>query len=110
MKLVTVNEMRAIEQEADADGLSYAQMMDNAGHGLADEIQLLIYGENDEREALGLVGSGNNGGDTLVALAHLAANDWHTRAYIVRRKVENDPLIERLIKEGGEIVQAEDDA
>jgi len=110
MKLVTVDEMRAIEQEADADGLSYSKMMDNAGRGLADEIELLVYGENDEREVLGLVGPGNNGGDTLVALAHLAANDWHARAYIIRRKVENDPLIERLTKAGGEIVQAEDDA
>src|SRR5512133_3937123 len=104
MKLVTVDEMHAIEQEADADGLSYAQIMDNAGRGLADEIRVLVYGDDEEREALGLVGSGNNGGDTLVALASLAANDWHTRAYIIHRKVENDPLVERLIKEGGEIV------
>ncbi len=30
MKLVTVAEMRAIEQEADSNGLSYAKMMENA--------------------------------------------------------------------------------
>jgi ADP-dependent NAD(P)H-hydrate dehydratase / NAD(P)H-hydrate epimerase len=110
MKLVTVDEMRAIEQEADADGLSYSQMMENAGHGLADEIQILVYSDDEDHEALGLVGPGNNGGDTLVALAHLAADGWRTRAYLVRRKVDNDPLIERLRKEGGEIIQAENDA
>ena len=82
MKLVSVAEMRAIEQEADANGLSYAQMMENAGHGLADEIQLLVYGEDEEREALGLVGPGNNGGDTLVALAHLAADGWRARCSV----------------------------
>lgn len=110
MKLVSVADMRAIEQEADADGLSYAQMMENAGHGLADEIQLLVYGEDEEREALGLVGSGNNGGDTLVALSHLAADGWHARAYLIRRKVSGDELVERFKKEGGEIILAEEDA
>jgi NAD(P)H-hydrate epimerase len=110
MKLATVAEMRAIEQEADANGLSYAQMMGNAGHGLADEIQLLVYSEDDEREALGLVGPGNNGGDTLVALTHLAADGWRARAYLVRRKPESDALVERLKKEGGEIILAESDA
>ena len=109
MKLVTVDEMRAIEQEADASGLPYAQMMENAGHGLADEIALLAYGEDDEREVLGLVGPGNNGGDTLVALAHLAADGWRARAYLVRRKAEGDALVERLKKEGGEIIPAADD-
>ena len=117
MKLVPVAEMRAIEQEADADGLSYSQMMENAGHGLADEIQILVYAEDEEREALGLVGPGNNGGDTLVALAHLAADGWRVRAYLIRRKVDpektgagGDALVERLKKEGGEIILAENDA
>jgi len=116
MKLVTVEEMRAIEQEADANGLSYAQMMENAGHGLADEIQLLVYGKESEREALGLVGPGNNGGDTLVALARRAADGWRARAYLIRRKIDpekigagGDVLVERLKKEGGEIILADDD-
>lgn len=109
MKLVTIAEMRAIEQEADAGGLSYTKMMENAGHGLADEIQTLAYGGDEEqREALGLVGPGNNGGDTLVALAHLAVDGWRTRAYLVNRKP--DELVERLKKEGGDIILAENDA
>lgn len=110
MKLVTVAEMRAIEQEADANGLTYAQMMENAGRGLADEILMLAYGETDDREVLALVGSGNNGGDALVALTHLAADGWHARAYLVKRKAEGDALIERFKKEGGEVLSAEKDA
>ena len=73
MKLVTVSQMKAIEKEADASGLTYDQMMENAGHGLAEVIQ--DFGvEEEEREAFGLVGPGSNGGDTLVALSLLAAD------------------------------------
>jgi len=111
MKLVTVAEMRAIEQEADANGLSYAKMMENAGHGLAEEIRALAYAEQDEeREVLALVGPGNNGGDALVALTHLAADGWRARAYLVKRQAEGDELLERFKKEGGEILLAEKDA
>ncbi len=109
MKLVTVSEMRAIEREADANGLTYAQMMDNAGVGLAKIIMELIYEDDEQPGVLGLVGSGNNGGDTLVALAHLAAQDWHARAYLVHRATEKDPLVERLRQAGGEITIAGQD-
>lgn len=110
MKLVTVAEMRAIEQEADSNGLSYAKMMENAGHGLAEEILRLAYTEPEEdREILALVGPGNNGGDALVALTHLAADGWRARAYLVKRKAEGDELVERLKKENGEILFAEKD-
>jgi ADP-dependent NAD(P)H-hydrate dehydratase / NAD(P)H-hydrate epimerase len=109
MKLVTVAEMRAIEQEADAAGLTYAQMMENAGNGLADVILDLFYEEDDRPSVLGLVGPGNNGGDTLVALAHLAAKDWHVRAYMISRSPEKDPLVERVRQAGGEVMEASQD-
>mgnify|MGYP000203409668 CR=1 FL=1 len=111
MKLVTVAEMRAIEQEADTNGLSYAKMMENAGHGLAEEIEALAYaGQDEDREVLALVGPGNNGGDALVALTRLAADGWRARAYLVKRQAEGDELVERFKKEGGEILSAEKDA
>ncbi len=110
MKLVTVAEMRAIEQEADANGLSYAKMMENAGYGLAKEILQLAYAESEEdREILALVGPGNNGGDALVALTHLAADGWRARAYLVKRKAEDDELVERFRKKDGEVLFAEKD-
>lgn len=110
MKLVTVDEIRAIEKEADAGGLTYAKMMEHAGRGLADEIQVLPFGGEDDRtrEALGLVGSGNNGGDTLIALTHLAEAGWRVRAYLLNRKP--DSIAERFIKAGGEVTLAEKDA
>ncbi len=109
MKLVTVPEMLAIEKEADASGLTYAQMMDNAGHNLAKEVLSLPYGRVDEPEILALVGPGNNGGDALVALTVLAANDWLVRAYLVKRPVKGDELVARLVEAGGETLSAEDD-
>ena len=109
MKLVTVSEMRAIEKEADSSGLTYGQMMENAGVGLAIIIMDLIYEDDEQPGVLGLVGPGNNGGDTLVALAHLAAQDWHARAYLVNRPSEKDPLVERLRQAGGEITIAGQD-
>ena len=109
MKLVTVNEMKQIEQEADSSGLTFLTMMEKAGDGLATEIQLLAFQENDEREVLGLVGSGNNGGDTLLALAHLSANGWIARAYLVGRNPQGDSQVERLKNAGGEIILAEKD-
>ena len=107
MKFVTVPEMLAIEKEADANGLSYAEMMENAGDGLADVILELFEGV-EELEAFGLVGPGNNGGDTLVALEQLSNNGWKARAYLVKRKA--DEYVERLEKAGGEILYAEKDA
>ncbi len=107
MKLVTVAQMRAIEKEADANGLTYAEMMENAGRGLAEIINEISL-DGEWEDVLGLVGPGNNGGDTLVALTHLAQDGWHARAYVVKRK-KKDELVARLLEAGGEVTFAESD-
>ena len=104
MKLVTVSQMQAIEKEADAGGLTFEQMMEHAGQGLADVI-LDLYVDEVEPEVVGLVGSGNNGGDTLVALSALAAAGWKARAYLVKRK--KDELVKRFTEAGGELLSGE---
>lgn len=101
-RLVSVAEMQAIEREADASGLSYDQMMENAGRNLA-EVILDEFGYLESEGTLGLVGSGNNGGDTLVALAHLAQQGWRTTACLVRPRPADDPLLHRLIAQGGAV-------
>jgi len=108
MKLVTVPEMQAIEKEADKNGLTYADMMENAGLGLAKVVNQ-IYEDLKEEGALGLVGSGNNGGDTLVALAHLANWGWKTSAYLVKGRPDDDALIARLADAGGGIYSIDED-
>jgi len=108
MKLVTVAEMISIEREANAHGLTYETMMENAGHGLA-EIILEEYCDLKDGGVLGLVGSGNNGGDTLVALSYLAEKGWQASAYIVRPRPADDGLMQRLSRTGGVIHNIEDD-
>ena len=104
MKLVTVPQMQTIEKEADAGGLTYDQMMQNAGHGLA-EIILDLFADEKELEIVGLVGSGNNGGDTLVALTALLKEGWKARAYLVKRK--KDELVKKFVEAGGEVLSGD---
>lgn len=100
-KLVTVAEMRAAEQAADELGLTYAQMMENAGRGLASSI--LAHSHDRERSALALVGAGNNGGDALVALAALGEAGWKTAALLVGKRFNHDEHVKMARKAGADI-------
>ncbi|MEJ2447984.1 MAG: NAD(P)H-hydrate epimerase [Anaerolineales bacterium] len=92
MKYVSVSEMVEIEKAADRAGHSYSDMMEAAGKGLAGEIQKR-YDQNTGSRALALVGSGNNGGDALVALDYLMQWGWKASALLLRQRTENDPLL-----------------
>ena len=105
MKLVTVSQMQKIENDADAGGLAYDQMMENAGQELADVV-LDLFVDEIEPEAIGLVGSGNNGGDALVALTALLEEGWGASAYLVKRK--KDDLVKRFTDAGGELITGKD--
>ncbi|MCX6033856.1 MAG: NAD(P)H-hydrate dehydratase, partial [Chloroflexi bacterium] len=96
----------------DSNGLTYDVMMENAGHNLSREVLQLAYAQDDEEDiqVLGFVGPGNNGGDTLVALTHLAEKGWKARAYLIKRKISGDPLVQRLEDADGEIYLAEKDS
>jgi NAD(P)H-hydrate epimerase len=104
MKLVTVSQMQAIEKEADAYGVTYDQMMQNAGQGLADSLLELFSGE-EQLQVVGLVGPGNNGGDTLVAMTALLNEGWQAQAYLVKRK--KDELVKQFVEDGGAVLTGE---
>lgn len=108
MKYVSVSEMRAVEQEANRLGLTYSQMMENAGTNLG-RIVNREFGGRTNRTAMGLIGSGNNGGDTLVALAYLADQGWKVIAYLVKERSADDPLIQRLLNRNGILVSSQED-
>jgi len=108
MKYVSVAEMIAIEKESDAAGHTYEKMMEEAGRGLAESV-LDEYGFLEDESILALVGSGNNGGDALVALAYLAAEGWKASAYVIRVRSENDPLVSRFLEAGGELYHLSED-
>jgi hydroxyethylthiazole kinase-like uncharacterized protein yjeF len=95
MKLVNVQEMRRIEQAADAGGHSYATMMELAGQAVADITTALKLAEPGER-ALVLVGPGNNGGDGLVAARFLRERDTEITLYIWKRDIKGDDNFRKL--------------
>jgi hydroxyethylthiazole kinase-like uncharacterized protein yjeF len=107
IKVVTVDEMRTIEAQAAQLGVSYEQMMDKAGQGVARYV--LTRFNNENQTVLGLIGSGNNGGDTLVALATMAKSGWKTFAYLVKSRAEGDPLTKWYLQCGGELESSETD-
>ena len=108
MKLVSTAEMQQVEREADKNGLTYEMMMEQAGQGLAAQVARKF--EADQGGGvLGLVGSGNNGGDTLVALALLAKQGWRASAYLARARAKGDRLVERLVASGGAVIDSDED-
>ena len=83
--------------------------MENAGRNLGKVIADRYGFLNERSGALGLVGSGNNGGDTLVALTYLIGEDWPASACLVRPRSDDDPLIELFMQAGGTIYRHKDD-
>jgi NAD(P)H-hydrate epimerase len=102
MNLLTSAEMREVERAADSAGLSYATMMRNAGGAVADEILNRLAPGDSPAQVLILCGSGNNGGDGLVCAAALVERALRekralmVRAYLLRARAPDDPLIPPL--------------
>ena len=90
MKLVTVEQMRALERAAVAAGVSEAQLIENAGLAVAQEAWLAM-GATEGRSAVVLVGPGNNGGDGLATARHL--QDWGAEVcvFLLRPRADDDP-------------------
>ena len=103
MKYVSVQEMILIEEAANSAGYSYEAMMEAAGRGLADVIQK-EFGHSAQKMITALVGSGNNGGDALVALDYLLSRGWQASALLFRKRPPHDPLMKRVRDNGGTIL------
>lgn len=108
MRIVSVEQMRALEKEANARGLSYRQMMINAGRELAFHVFAWFF-DSENRVALGLVGSGNNGGDTLIALTNLIEQGWKAAAYLVKPRPKEDEWLIAFQRKGGKVLHRETD-
>lgn len=87
LKIVSVAEMRQLEEKSDAEDLSYAEMMDNAGHSVAEAIAD-EFPNSDETAILVLAGPGNNGGDGLVAARYLHEMSYEVRVYLWKRRTD----------------------
>lgn len=89
--LVTPAEMRSVEQAAFDAGLIPQDLMRAAAEGIVRWIDDISFANEpgdmprNQRHVVGLVGPGNNGGDTLVALALLRQLGWHVSAVLLGR-------------------------
>jgi NAD(P)H-hydrate epimerase len=80
--VVTPAEMRRIDRNAIALGVSELQLMEGAGHALAGVVR-----RSNPESVLILCGSGNNGGDGMVAARLLADETEVTLLYYAGRQV-----------------------
>lgn len=108
IKVFTVAEMIAAERAADAAGVTYAQMMESAGQGVAEAIRARY--PVAERQVLVLVGPGNNGGDGLVAGRYLAEAGATVAFYMFRpREAAEDENFAHVQEMGLEVLLADYD-
>ncbi|MBA3868169.1 MAG: NAD(P)H-hydrate dehydratase [Anaerolineae bacterium] len=90
IKVVSVDRIRQIESAADATGLPYDTMMQNAGRAVASRVIDHLGDKTDARVSV-LIGAGNNGGDGLVA-GRIIAEESHAlvRFYLAKPREADD--------------------
>jgi hydroxyethylthiazole kinase-like uncharacterized protein yjeF len=108
IKIITVEKSRYLESKANEGGLSFAEMMENAGRGTATAIHRYV-GAKGKRIVV-LVGPGNNGGDGLVAAHYLWEMGARVTCYLWKRNGEEDANLKRVKDDRLPFVWAEDDA
>jgi NAD(P)H-hydrate epimerase len=96
-KVVTIDEMRALERGAEEAGLPSPALMENAGRAVADVISRR-YPVGAYPRTVVIAGPGNNGGDGLVAARHLADGGYRVTLYTVSRP-ETNGAKERLLRQ-----------
>ena len=107
IKIITVEKSRYLENEANKGGLSFEEMMENAGRGTAVAIRQRV-GAKGKRVVV-LVGPGNNGGDGLVAAHYLWEMGARVTCYLWKREVEGDANYRRVKDDRIPAIWAEDD-
>jgi ADP-dependent NAD(P)H-hydrate dehydratase / NAD(P)H-hydrate epimerase len=89
-KIVPIENMRRIEAAADASGLTYDMMMENAGRATSERALHMLQNHQQANIVI-LVGIGNNGGDGLVAARYLAQNNHiNTHCYLLKPRAKKD--------------------
>lgn len=95
MKIVTAEQMREIDRKAAEIGISTAFLMENAGRAVAEAIRDFVDYIAGKR-VLVLVGTGNNGGDALVAARYLHEWGAEVNVFLLRERRGEDRNLELL--------------
>ncbi len=107
MKLVSVEEMRALEAAAFAAGTSEAELQQRAGTAVAEEV-FRLRGDNTGRVAV-LVGHGNNGRDGYVAARWLADRGVPVDLVLSPRHAITTDELRHLVGRPVSLIKSEDD-
>jgi NAD(P)H-hydrate epimerase len=83
IKVVTVQEMKDMENRAFQKGYSELEFMQQAGASVATEVEKFIQREKLPKEVLLFAGRGNNAGDGFAAGAILVAKGYSVIAYLI---------------------------
>ncbi|MEM7028525.1 MAG: NAD(P)H-hydrate dehydratase [Chloroflexota bacterium] len=97
--IVTAQQMKDAEAAANAAGLSYDTMMENAGRAVAEALEMQ-FGVAGVRVTV-LVGPGNNGGDGLVTARYLSDMGATVILYIWKRVNLDDDVNWRRLADYG---------
>ena len=95
-RYVTVEEMRALEANADYFGVGYGTLMENAGRAVAD----VIIARYSPHRTLVVCGKGNNGGDGFVVTRYLTLKGFQVTVMLLGAAgdVKKGPAAENLAK------------
>jgi len=107
-KAVSVPEIQLLDRTAiDVYGIPTLVLMENAGCVVAREVSALLKGKEGPSVCI-FCGTGNNGGDGLVAARHLEATGAQVTVFLVGRSrdLKNDAALEyRITKKCGLVVK-----
>lgn len=106
MKIVTAEQMRDIDRKAADMGISTADLMENAGRAVAEAIRDFVDYIAGKR-VLVLAGSGNNGGDALVAARYLHEWGADVNVFLLTDRSSEDKNLELLKQYAIPVIQLE---
>ncbi len=109
MKVASLRQVREIEAAADRSGLSYQQMMLNAGRAACEHLRRRC-ALNSGTRIVFLIGKGNNGGDGLVMANDLAkTTDAVIALYLLAPRAARDENFQAVAARGIPVTQAAED-
>ncbi|MEZ0394422.1 MAG: NAD(P)H-hydrate dehydratase [Desulfurococcaceae archaeon] len=104
--LLSPDEMKLIDDEAPKYGVHHGLLMEAAGHSVYLVVQRELGSLEGKRIAV-IAGTGNNGGDAMVAARYLSTAGALVKVYVIGRPEEMSPLAreqyERLLAFGVEV-------
>lgn len=101
MRVVSVDEMRRLEEMTFVSGLSEHELQRRAGTAVAEAIASL---EVAPRSVLAFVGDGNNGRDAWVAAQRLLDAGWSASLYLTPHHAITDGALAAFEAAGGRVV------